>query len=586
MRTLRTGITAILLTTAGACGQSGAGPGQDAGTASDANAARDGRAVDGGALDAGALPDGDRSDAALVNGVVVHALRDLCFPLAGASVRVLDGTVQATTDRSGNATLDGVPASASLLLQASGYVDTLTSVRALTTGAKVTALGTANFYYGAAYLLSGIAPDATRGAAVVSLINDAALPIAGVTVDLAGGGTDTGVRRYVGAAGADAGATLGGSLTFDPTTADSQPSVGAVVFLNVPPGTYQVVATRGSDTFPPMSMVVRAGMVTADDLVRPGSGGTAPTPVTGTILAGPLLPAEGAAAPAPGLAVVVHDVARNVDVPATTDDAGVYSLLLPAGRTTVDINFAHAPYTSIRSFEFCAGPPALPMDWEVDDPHWYAATFAPAVDGVPLDPTRGTVAVAVENSAASAGYAGATVAIDPPAATPYYTPVSPPPCVVAAACPAGGCPANSRCESGACVLGAASPTCSLSPCASAPPAGYATYGFVEQGTAVCRTLPTRPDCASSTSTCDPGMYCAVSTQETTPNTFVLGTPACVPLAPSAGATLVDTSGQPDRVVFPNLPPAEYDFQAPGRTLGPMTVRVSAGSVIIFGLYMR
>lgn len=527
--------------------------------------------------DGGTTTDGADSTG-LVDGVSIHVRHDLCGGVPGATVQVLDGTPQGTTDADGNVKLDRVPIAASLLFRAPGNVDTITSVRAFASNAKTEIEITPQKFYTLAYVLAGVTPDPELGAAVISVINEVALPIAGVQVELVGVGTDTGTRRYV---SANVDVT---NATFDAKTTETQPRIGFVVFLNVPPGTYQVKGTRGSDVFPPMTMIVRAGAVTGDDLVRPGSEGTEPAVMTGLITASPALPSYGPAVPAAKMPFVIHDIARDRDFPVTTGADGKYSATLPFARGNVDLTFTKAPYAE-RSFEVCVGSFMNTQDWGIQDHFWDALLLAPTLGGAALDPTRGSVMVWADKAGSAdpaLGYAGATVTVDPAGAKPYYAPQVSQGCVTASTCKAkADCPATSRCEGGVCLLGAAAPACSLA--AATCPTGYLRWPVPEQSKLVWRCLPSVADCAGPAPVCQTGMYCAVSAFNDS-GVLLIQPPSCFPQDASGTATAVTTSGQSQLVALPNLAPAEYTIRlnVPGQTFEPTKVRVSPGVTTQFG----
>src|SRR5579859_7649662 len=112
--------------------------------------------------------------------ITIQVKRDLCAPLAGATVAALDHPATATADADGRALLTA-PSTTTLLVSAPGYVTTLSSVRNLAPGVSPRPLiATSQSLFDAGHTLAGIDPDPKRGTVVVSFVNDQDLPIADV----------------------------------------------------------------------------------------------------------------------------------------------------------------------------------------------------------------------------------------------------------------------------------------------------------------------------------------------------------------------------------------------------------------------
>lgn len=500
---------------------------------------------------------------------------DFCGALAGATVAVLGGRAAATTDADGHFTLRGVPPDAVLQVTAPAHKTTLSAHRAFAadaTGVEVYSLPT--MAADLAVSLSGV--PAGRGQVAVLVADRADVPIDGATVDLLDAQSRAPVaatRRYV---------SLGQPLVrLDAATAQTQARVGAVLFFDVPPGEYLVVAARAGYTFPELRFTVVAGALSGDVLLGEGSGG-APMALPGTVTAFPVWPRLGQAAPLEGATVEVRVASDGSLTQATTDASGRYEVPLPFSRRMVDVTVRKAGYLPWRLCELCLGRYTSADFTGLSDAFWTRESALPALAGKAPQPGTGMVFAAPVHG--SALLEGITVSLDPPVVPPYYGGPKYGPCEVGScAAPGSSCPSGARCESGACLVGAA-PACRA--CVVLAPGNYQCapaqqlwFGAGPQdGGTECRCVESRTDCYAPSPDCGAGSQCVIGLQSDVPNaTWSVGYQACVPAAPVRSATVAEVGNGSGGAWFVNVPPGDYLVRAegPGRTFPPLPIRVDA-----------
>jgi hypothetical protein len=253
-----------------------------------------------------------------------------------------------------------------------------------------------------------------------------------------------------------------------------------------------------------------------------------------------------------------------------TDATGAYLLALPRLGAWFDLTASSEGYEPVRSKQACAGHFAF-QHFSVEDAFYLTRFKHYALGSVPIDADAGTLLLSPP--------LGATLALEPPAAQPFYgqdgaSPVS---CVRGTCADGGACPSGTRCESGECVLGASSAlcqACDVTPC----PGNYGSSSLISaDGGTSCRCLPPSGSCSEAAPSCEEGTYCWNFTGLDA-GSLVVTTSACLLYASRFPAT-GQNGNLKHPVMFANVPPGLYTLHASldGGVLGePIRLRVSSG----------
>ncbi len=512
--------------------------------------------------------DGGEAEVALSGRV----FSSFCGTHAGADVEVLgvpDSRV--STDAEGVFAMRGVPAHASLLATAEGFVPTISSHRAYRDGeADVELALVPTAYSELVHGLAGHTLGTRAGTIVLAVLDQSPLPVSGADVELVGlTGSVRAVERLY--------ASLDGPL-FDFHRDGGTRETGMVAFFDVPEGSYRVDIRRSGYSFPEVLVHVRGGAVTLDLIRGRGEGAALPARLLGQVRAIPS--AGGDAAPLADVAVTV--TTEDGEELATTSGAdGTYQLALPFIRRPLDVTVSSSGYLPLRGAMACNEDINGIYDFTLADRFLEERYLGMVLGAEARDPAAGILLVQARQSGSTAGIAGATIVLDPPARSPFYTqPFGTTPRCAVAADAGQGCPSGSRSQDGECVTGETGPLCDAC-AASSCPTGYRPGMMARYGTTTtsCYCLPETSACDLGAPTCDPGTFCwDDAAYDGTSQSWQVSASNCHVYDPPVTTTTVSETGRPMTVYFANLPPGTYTVtgQSPSGALQRKRVRISAG----------